>query len=71
MNYNEFWTLRSLENIEITNQREIALSLLYQLASINEYKTKKISDDYYLSEKDLKALEPYRVKRVMMAAGFG
>lgn len=77
MKFNEFKILRILESTEITNQREIALKLTLSVGSvnkyINEFKTKKlINDDYSLSEKGLKALEPYRVKRAMiMAAGFG
>ena len=74
---NEFRVLKLLKEKKPDNQREIAEKLDLSVGTVNRYirelKEKEyIREDYRVSAKGTRALEPYRAKKaIIMAAGFG
>ena len=77
LNKNEFLILRLLTKTEKISQREIAKELSISLGTVNKYINNLIGNflidsNYCITDKGLKALEPYKAKRaIIMAAGFG
>lgn len=79
MKYNQFKVLTYLEKTQENkiSQRNISENTDISLGTVNKTidelkKEKYITDDLSVTEKGLKALEPYRVKRaIFIAAGFG
>ncbi len=76
--YNQFEVLTTIErNKEKLSQREIAKETNLSVGTINKVisdllSEKLIGEDNLITNKGLKALEPYRVKRaIFLAAGFG
>ena len=78
LTYNEFLVLTSLvkENRKLS-QREVSNITNLSLGTINKiisifFKEKLIDSDNIVTNKGLKVLEPYKVKRaIFLAAGFG
>ncbi len=78
LTYNEFEVLTCLERVKAKlSQREIAKLTNLSLGTINkiitDFEEKKLIDsDNLITDKGIKKLEPYRVKRaIFLAAGFG
>ncbi len=77
MTYNEFLILTELEKTrEVMSQRKIAQETGLSLGTVNNVisnlNKNKYVDNNIITEKGIKALEPYRVKRaIFLAAGFG